>query len=295
MVLVLDFDKIREIGLKGVRRAAVFMGLGLNAASDPNFKSYQLHTLQSVDSQGVDVEFIPSNVDDHTLLHFKTEFGTWILGNGLREVIENFAVFLDGIHHACLSMACSKKRLQPKDAEKRDRSFRFKGVEDKLRDLKAKFNIEPPHSDYIASINQARNCLTHRLGRVGLDDCKDGRFFEVRWTGMDVQIQFQSGNTRPLKEMLNVKLPEPGRVQVRFAERTKSFPVGSVVTFSKIELSEICNFVLTSINAVASAALQYAKSIGVVIKDSAKATIRPSSKRFGPCASATRFPFTPMS
>jgi hypothetical protein len=44
----LDLDKLLDIALKGVRRAAVFMGLGVNAAIDPDFRSYQLSALTNI-------------------------------------------------------------------------------------------------------------------------------------------------------------------------------------------------------------------------------------------------------
>ncbi len=44
-----DLDEIRDIAHKGVRRAAVFMGLGLNAAADEEFKNHRLSQLTNVD------------------------------------------------------------------------------------------------------------------------------------------------------------------------------------------------------------------------------------------------------
>lgn len=40
--ITIDFDKLKEIALRGIRRTAVFLGLGVNAARDENFKDYQL-------------------------------------------------------------------------------------------------------------------------------------------------------------------------------------------------------------------------------------------------------------
>jgi hypothetical protein len=39
---VIDLDQIRITALTGVHRASIFMGLGVNAADDPAFVSYQL-------------------------------------------------------------------------------------------------------------------------------------------------------------------------------------------------------------------------------------------------------------
>jgi hypothetical protein len=263
--VILDLDKLADIGLKGVRRAAVFMGLGLNAAHDPAFKNYQLSNVPNIETNAIRVELIPSNVNDETLSHFKKEFGVWVIANGLREVIERYAAFLDSVHHACLVMACNKQKLKPADPEKLDRSFRFKGIEDKLCELERRFGIKPKHPDYIVSINQARNCLTHRLGQVGLEDCKGGKALEIKWVGMDLQIQLESGKIISLnkKESEHIVLREPGSLQMKFVERLKSFPFRSFVTFQMPELAEICKFLLGSIQEVSASAIQYANSIGI--------------------------------
>lgn len=261
--VTIDFDKIADIGLKGVRRAAVFMGLGLNAAHDPAFKSYRLSSVQNIEPGAIRMELIPSNVNDETLSHFKSEFGVWVIRNGLREVIERFAVFLDAVHDACQWIAVNKQKLQPTDAEKLDKSFRFEGIEDKLHDLEVRFGVEPNHPEYIVSINQARNCLTHRLGKVGVEDCKDGQDFQVKWLGMEFQIELESGKILSGTEAIGVMLPESGTAQLKIVERCKSFPLGSFVHLEMHELAEICNFFLHSIRAISASALEYAKRLGV--------------------------------
>ncbi len=239
--VVIDFDKVAEVGLKGVRRAAVFMGLGLNAAHDPAFKSYQLSSIQNVQTK-MHMELIPSNVNDDTLAHFKTEFGVWTIANGLREVTERYAVFLDGIHQVCQLIACSKQKLEPAAPEKRDSTFRRKGIEYKLQKLDTRFGVKPQYPDYLISINKARNCLTHRLGKVGSEDCNQGQALEVKWTGMDFQIELESGKILSANEAFDVMLPEPGTAQLKFVERNKSFPIGTFIRFEMHDLAEICNF-----------------------------------------------------
>ena len=56
------------------------------------------------------IHLVPSNVPEETIAHFKTEFGRWVITNGLRELIETFALFLDRTHNACLFMAATRGR-----------------------------------------------------------------------------------------------------------------------------------------------------------------------------------------
>jgi len=264
--VVIDFAKLAEIGIKGIRRAAVFMGLGLNAANNPDFRNYQLSTIQNLPATALRMELIPSNVNNDTLAHFKTEFATWVIGNALREMIERFAIFLDNVHYTCQLVACSKNQLEAVEATERDKEFRFKGVAFKLRNLEARFSIKPNYPAFINSINQARNCLTHRTGRVGAEDCNVDQGLEVKWVGMDFQVELKSGTVMPYAEIIGVPLPEDGVFQVKFVERSKLFPTGGSVYFQMHELAEISNFMLTSITAVTDSALKYAKSLGIAIQ-----------------------------
>ena len=265
--VLIDFDRVTDIGLQGIRRAAVFMGLGLNAANDPAFNRYQLSSIQDVPTKTIRIELIPSNVSDDTLRHFKTEFAVWVIGNGFREVIERFAVFLDGIHHTCQVIACGKQKLDVMTAGKFDNIFRSKGVSYKLRNLSERFNVKPRYPDYIVSINQARNCLTHRLGIVGLRDCNLDQALEVKWLGMDFQIRLESGKILSEREIFGLTLPEPGTAQLKFVERSKSFPLREIVKFEMYELAEICTFMLNSVRDITTSAVEYARSVGVQFQD----------------------------
>lgn len=73
----LDFDRIHEVALKGIRRAAVFMGLGVNAARDIGYRAYELTDLTQI-------QIVPSGANDQQVKQFKQEFEIWIIANGLR-------------------------------------------------------------------------------------------------------------------------------------------------------------------------------------------------------------------
>jgi len=44
----IDLDQVLQIALTGVKRASVFMGLGVNAAINDNFNKYQLSEITSL-------------------------------------------------------------------------------------------------------------------------------------------------------------------------------------------------------------------------------------------------------
>lgn len=265
----IDLDKISEIALKGVRRAAVFIGLGVNAANDPDFKNYQLSKIEKLKMRHLHIELLPAQVDDDTISAFKEEFGAWIVRNGLRELIETYAVFLDGIYQSSLWVDRIQKNADGEQLQNLYRSFHFKGVEDKLSSLAEGYDIKPDHPEHIVSIHKARNCLTHRRGIVAFEDCNDGQQLTVKWMGFDIFAESPAGE----RKSLNVIPPEGIRgfdtdadIKLQVVERSKSFVLGSVVTFESHELSEICNSIRLSIPPIIGSVVRYAESLGLTVR-----------------------------
>jgi hypothetical protein len=254
----INFPNIQEIAMKGVRRTAVFMGLGVNAANDPDFKQYELTKL-------TEIQFIPPNVDENTLTNFKTEFGRWVVGCGLRELIETFSVFLDRVYFACLLIGASCNQIPHDKVESRNKKFQRDGLRDKLDTLRNNFGVGTSHSGFLLSINQARNCVTHRRGIVGPEDCSSGSELVVKWEGIDIYAETPDGKVISLQPVPEggVHLPEGGHVKVKISERSRVFAMKSVVSFSPRELAEICHFVLRMTGDVIQSAETYAKNSGV--------------------------------
>jgi len=121
--LTIDFDKLKDIALRGIRRTSIFLALGVNAARDERLKKYHLTDLSMF-------RFVPDNVDTQTLRHFKSAFEQWIISNGLRELVESFATFMDGVYRICLIIGVNKEKVSSnnvnsnrKKIEKKGRSF----------------------------------------------------------------------------------------------------------------------------------------------------------------------------
>jgi hypothetical protein len=261
--IIINFAKIKEIALLGVRRTAVFMGLGINAALDENFRNFDLTKI-------IQLQFVPQDVDDKTIAHIKEEFGIWIISCGFRELIETFLVFLDEIHLASLHMAVSRGIISSEDAKKYGPAFPKKGIKDKLPILLNRFGIYPNNSDFIITINQARNCLTHRRGIVGVEDCYDKQKLEIKWIGFDIFLETPSGEifcTYPLPEE-GIYLKDGGTAGIKFTERTLNFKIGEQLKLSPRNLAEICQFIILSTHEICANFLRYADSLGIKINHS---------------------------
>lgn len=257
--ITINFDQIKEIADRGVRRTAAFMGLGINAARDGEFKKYQLSNISMI-------QVLPDTLDDKSIVHLKEEFEKWIISNGLRELIESFGLFLDQMHKACLMMATHKKQINRDDAEKFGPAFEWKGVEDKLNTLKNRFGITSDKEKYFSSINQARNCITHRKGNVGTEDLRDEKTFRLIWWGFNLYAETPSGEKHSLMPPIPEEgffLKEGGSVNLQVRDKIIEYKLGEIVNLSPNDLGEICFLVQLTTGDIIKSALAYAKKIGV--------------------------------
>lgn len=256
-----DLDKLLDVALKGVRRASVFMGLGVNAASNKTFNEFQL-------SRITNIQLIPDDVPDETLRHFKEEFRIWIEAGGFRELSETFAGYLDSVHSVCLPMAEIKKPGTFAEIGQVDANFRLEGLPNKLNILKQRFGVCPQHSAHLVSLNRARNCLTHRQGIVSDEDIKSLPSLEVFWHGIDVYIEEPDGTTHNVNAVPEggLFLENGGVVKIQFSDRTRSFGKGELLSLSTRDLAEICWFYEREARAVIVSVVDFAKSLGIEIK-----------------------------
>lgn len=253
---LIDLDKLREIVYKGVRRTAVFMGLGINAAYDESFNKYELTDITSI-------QLVPSNASESEIKHFKEEFALWITMNGFRELIETFSIYLDSIFKICLLIKSTIETIEY--PEKQINFFSKKGLEGKFTLIEEKFNIAIPYKDCILTINKARNCLAHRRGLLGVEDCTNEKF-ELKWKGMELLSQNVNGETT----IFDLPIPAEGYVLEkgaslcgRLGQKTISFNIGDVLRITPRDLSEICYFIMILTDEVTKEVMKFASLNGV--------------------------------
>ncbi len=258
----LDLDQIGEIAQKGVRRAAAFLGMGVNAARDPYFKKYQLTDFTMF-------RIIPDDLSDADISHIKEEFEIWIIVNGLRVLVESYAIFLDRIHTACLLMATSKCTISTEDANTFGVAFERKGIEQKLSVLRNRFNVTTDKEKYLASINRARNCITHRNGCVGTEDVGEGNSFHLLWWALDIYIETPSGEKHSMMPPFpeeGIYLKDGGSVMIKVTDRAIGYQLGQYVRLSPNDLSEICLLFQFSTSEIMKSTIEYARGIGITVK-----------------------------
>jgi hypothetical protein len=226
-VINIDLDTLWEPAALGLRRGYVFTGLGINAASDDRLVDFHLPGL-------LKIPFVPDNVTPQQVADFKIAFHSWIVANGFREVVEAFGISLDRSYEACLLVRFVKSGVPL--TKKQARRFQYSGIEEKLRILEAELNIVSRSGAYLVSINRARNCLSHRMGLIGPQDCNEPGKLVLCYKRLEILDGDE--NVIPVDEPRSYVVKE-GDIKLRFAEARKEFVLGSVLQLSHIDLKYI--------------------------------------------------------
>jgi hypothetical protein len=257
----LDYDKIHLTAQKGILRAAVFLGLGVNASEESNLRDYHL-------SSHTTFRILPEVVAPEVVDGWKREFRLWIVGCGFRELVDRLCVFLDRIHHATSIVA--------KDySAKAQSEFEWLGLDKKIAKLSQKYGIGYRFGDQLASFYPVRNCFAHRLGRVGPEDVKGAKSLDLRFMRFVTVLASARGEEVALPDLMDPSstpftIPEDGDLALKWTEERLSYPVGEWIRLSPKVLTEILFFSDLSAKAFTKAAVEFAKKNGVAFKEKKK-------------------------
>ena len=261
--ILINLDHLAGISFKGIRRTSVFMSFGINSARDKNLKDYQL-------SHDTSFRIMPDNLGDDQIENFKKHYEHWIISCGLRELIETFSVYLSGIYKVCLTTSSSKGTTIIENAENKIKSFEWKGVEKQLKILRKSFSVETSKEKYFKSIAQARNCITHRRGIVGVEDLRGESKLKIIWWALDIHIETSSGEKisfNPPYSNEGILIKEGGKVIATVVDREREYKIGDIIKLSPLDLSEICMIVTLATQEILSSTVKFMESIGInVIK-----------------------------
>ena len=269
----IDFDRIKEDAIKGIRRSAVFMGLGVNAANDDRFSDYQL-------SHETKLQILPDGLNEETVKSFKNHYSEWVRVNAFRESIESFHVFLDQLF---LALSIVKRKFHSvEEAHKYCAKFEGQGFGQKLSDFDKEFSINVLFPHCLLALHKARNCIAHRRGIVSnhrdIND-KDAGSLRVVWRAMTVVMTDSNGEkTLRMHDLPGYKTTEETAVGIRFEDRNRSFRRGEVISFDPIELSEMLYYWMFEIDQLFKAGLKYAENKGVkFVQPESNKPVQPSA------------------
>lgn len=258
MQINIDVPKIKATAIKGINRAAIFMGLGINAASDERLKEYLL-TNES------NLQLLPDKVDDNTLSGWKREFSTWIVAAGFREMIERFCVFLDRIQQASSLIQGKYNRAEVK-------KFEHFGLRKKVGTLSKDFNIACRYPKELCTIYDARNCLVHRMGHVSTLDLNASGKLSVEWVALSLYFRGLDGTETTVPDLIDPatrpwQVPTAGQIATRFEVKKVEFVENDWVKIKPKELQEILFFMRCCAEEFITSFQEMAKNNGVAFSE----------------------------
>lgn len=228
-----DLGQILEIAMLGVRRAAMFIGFGVNSADDPKAVDYRLRGF-------IRVNILPDNLSVESIAEGKLHFRQWILGNGLTELLHNYSLFLDEVYAVSLMIAAVGNAELSDSWERRVATFRAKtSIASKLRTIFNEAGLESHFRGHFYGFTRARNALIHANGRVLPEHCDEGQErLSVAWPGHHVFVRCPDGREVELQPGLVVS--QNAEVIWRMQDRERVFALGESVRFEPRDIAEIC-------------------------------------------------------
>ena len=271
----IDLPRLENLALTGVRRAAIFMGLGLNAARREDFKDYELSKIPISDGTNhTPTVLVPPGADDKTVQEYKNHFAEWVVASGLAEVLEHFGLFLTVMHqHA---FAIYKARGLGKDigdfSEAQRHFHENPGIKSKLDTLAHRFDIKTEYADWISQLYRLRNAITHNFRTIGDKQLDGADELVIRWHALEMFAEgVQSRQRVPMRELLGKVLPEETKIVTQRVVREHRFKVGDKIQLDRMQLEEICLFFyLWCIPSMRDSFIGFMKKHGVVFKEPAK-------------------------
>lgn len=221
----IDLDLLYRTALDGIHRAYVFMRFGVHGVSVGDFDDTCL-------PGRTELQIVPEPMRQERLDSYLSEFRTWIVGNGLRELVENYCLFLDEVYGQGLAI------LSPPDHDRRMKSFEQASLREKVRRLRDEMAIEGGFSRHFEGFTAVRHALTHGAGTVRQRDCTDGNDLAMTWRGIEVYFTGEDGvRYRIGDEPEGMQLREP--LETVTVDRERRWKVGEKVALSTYDLAEI--------------------------------------------------------
>jgi hypothetical protein len=202
-------------------------------ASEQTFDPPISHAL----SHSERVILVPDEVSPETSRHFAEEFGAWIVGNGLRELIETLSIFLTRLHTASALIA---RRIEIVKEEAR---FEMKSIREQLAAVCELLGVVNSYTSIVESWRKARTCLAHRLGVVAqTDGDENANVLTVRWRGLQLRAVEPDGKVTVLNLNTagNPYFEHGASIEISVLGKSVEFELGQPIRLTGHQLSEIC-------------------------------------------------------
>jgi len=193
------------------------------------------------------MSFTPAESAKWNIDTAKSEFTNWILINGFRDSTESIGAFLESAYKVVCFWKLSGKRNEKGQVVGEDwnefvvdrpRRFHRLGLPDKIKKLEelGPIVIDQDMTDIVLSINQARNCLVHRLGIVSKRDFNREDGLEVKWRVLRLKGEHE-GKDFVIEGPTHVEAGT--QISVQNQNLSRVFNLNEAISFSTGEFNDL--------------------------------------------------------
>jgi len=252
--LVLDLDEVRAPLSVGVRRAKMFITLGIR----PIEGELELNALMGPRTH---LNIFGAALTEAQQAQAKAEYAAWVTDSALRDLDLHFHLFLDRIWWAW--QVAAHGPLVPED-------FVPEGIERETnsaikasRVLVALGEAEPDVAHF-RSLSNARNVLAHHVGIVPPDKAFHDGHLQVSWLAMVQRFIDEDGVEHPWDEVTGqVHSDRPTRIQITFEVVARRFAPGERVRLTPHEVVQIALFYEIEGNRIFERLVERLRAVGV--------------------------------
>lgn len=224
---------------------------------------------------GMKIQLHPAPEGDE-LSAFASEYPTWVLLSGFRELAEQVTSVLDEVfavrtYWRLLELQSSQGSLTGADylreVTEANRRFERLSLPDKFSWLEKRYSVtfDPVLVARISSIIAVRNCLVHRRGIVGDRDVDLTGQLTLQWMRLSLQATSDDGATREIAIRQRVEAGE--RLALHHGPAERSFHLGERISLDAQTFSDIAWTVPLLAHAASHALEGVARNLGIELSE----------------------------
>lgn len=256
----LDLTQLREVSYKGIRRAAGFLGVGLNSLPSAP-------TSAALDQDSM-WRFLPDPLPEQVASQLVGEFRIWLIANAFREIDLHFGLFIDDVWRFGQWARLHNSRVSW-DHSVSDISQETNAASKYAKTLSS-LEVADQDVSLLWSLSNTRNCLTHNAGVVRERDAKVDGQIAVKWLGLETRLQQGDDYIVFGPGRYGVQAPDPSKeaeVVTVVVERDKRFSIGQRIELSAAELHEICFYYMRLTDQLVQNLVEYCDRLGIPRSD----------------------------
>lgn len=203
--------------------------------------------------------FVPANGAQLPHDQAKAEAHDWLLSGFLRDAIEGTGLFLDECLHVCALMDLATHGVANSGEINRilrdlPRINHRLHLPQKLEKLEREFAVSTRFNPHILSLNRARTCVVHRLGKVSVHDVDNTNAIKLTFQHAQFVARGQETGSQLLIDRPGILIQEDSMLELHFVDSERIFALGERIRLNSSELYDtiitLWRFGLTAAQAI---------------------------------------------